>query len=176
MASALDSLLQRFPKLGNYSVPNFARALYDDNFENVKDEFSTSDDYVRFLLQQEEEKPQDIDRFGRRISLEQPQEDQDASILGTIPDAFEAGLRGIQATGRGITGGVAGLFGDEQEQQEQLALARQSEALAAQAIEDNITSWRDIGGIGDLARYTIQRFGESSPYLVAGISGGLAKP
>ena len=35
MASALDSLLQRFPKLGSYSVPFFARALYEDNFENV---------------------------------------------------------------------------------------------------------------------------------------------
>ena len=41
MASALDSLLQRFPKLGSYSVPFFARALYEDNFENVKDEFAT---------------------------------------------------------------------------------------------------------------------------------------
>ena len=46
MASALDSLLQRFPKLGSYSVPFFARALYEDNFENVKDEFATSQDYI----------------------------------------------------------------------------------------------------------------------------------
>ncbi len=64
MASALDSLLQRFPKLGSYSVPFFARALYEDNFENVKDEFATSQDYINFLLQQED-KTQDIDRFGK---------------------------------------------------------------------------------------------------------------
>ena len=174
MARPLDFILEQFPGFKAYSDFDVARELYRRDYGDAQKTFSTEEDFINYLTKDEEEQPQDIDRFGRRITLEEPEEDQGASILGTIPDAFEAGLRGIQATGRGITGGVAGLFGDEQEQQEQLALARQSEALAAQAIEDNITSWRDIGGIGDLARYTIQRFGESSPYLVAGIGGGLA--
>ena len=174
MASPLELIKERFPKLNAFSDRFVARELYKRNYEDARDRFANEDDYISYLLQQDEPPLADIDRFGRRVALEQQPEQEDPSILGTIPDAFTAGLRGIQATGRGITGGVAGLFGDEQEQQEQLALARQSEALAAQAIEDNITSWRDIGGIGDLARYTIQRFGESSPYLVAGISGGLA--
>ena len=174
MASPLELIKEKFPKLNAFSDRFVARELYKRNYEDARDRFANEDDYISYLLQQDEPPLADIDRFGRRVALEQQPEQEDPSILGTIPDAFTAGLRGIQATGRGITGGVAGLFGDEQEQQEQLALARQSEALAAQAIEDNITSWRDIGGIGDLARYTIQRFGESSPYLVAGISGGLA--
>ena len=174
MASPLELIKEKFPKLNAFSDRFVARELYKRNYEDARDRFANEDDYISYLLQQDEPPLADIDRFGRRVALEQQPEQEDPSILGTIPDAFTAGLRGIQATGRGITAGVAGLFGDEQEQQEQLALARQSEALAAQAIEDNITSWRDIGGIGDLARYTIQRFGESSPYLVAGISGGLA--
>ena len=160
MASPLELIKERFPKLNAFSDRFVARELYKRNYEDARDRFANEDDYISYLLQQDEPPLADIDRFGRRVALEQQPEQEDPSILGTIPDAFTAGLRGIQATGRGITGGVAGLFGDEQEQQEQLALARQSEALAAQAIEDNITSWRDIGGIGDLARYTIQRFGE----------------
>ena len=168
MASPLELIKERFPKLNAFSDRFVARELYKRNYEDAQDRFANEDDYISYLLQQDEPPLADIDRFGRRVALEQPTEDQQAGILETIPAAFGAGITGLRATGRGI---LAGLAGEGQRQEEQLSLARQLEAQQAQQIPDNITSWRDIGGIGDLTRFAIQRFGESSPYLVAGIGG-----
>ena len=50
MASTLDFIKEKFPKISAFSDSNIARSLYRRNFEDVQDEFDDEDDYVNFLL------------------------------------------------------------------------------------------------------------------------------
>ena len=63
MASTLDFIKEKFPKLSAFSDQFVASSLYKRNFEGVQDEFDSEEDYINFLMAEE---PQEIERFGRR--------------------------------------------------------------------------------------------------------------
>ena len=169
MASTLDFIKEKFPKLSAFSDPFIARSLYKRNFEDVQDEFDDEEDYIAFLLQQDTTLP-DVTRFGKQVSLEEPPEEQ-AGILETIVPSFKAGIASLEPMTRGVAAGVAG---EGEFQEEQLRKAQIAEAEQAGMIPDYIRSWRDIGGVGDATRYFIQKFGESSPWLAGAVAGGVA--
>ena len=171
MASTLDFIKEKFPKISAFSDSNIARSLYRRNFEDVQDEFDDEDDYVNFLLTGDTGQIPDTQRFGKYVSYEGEQPEEEAGILETIVPSFKKGFLGLEATGRGA---LAGLAGEGEYQEEQLRKAQEVEAEQAGMIPDYIESWRDIGGIGDLTRYAIQKFGESSPWMGAAIAGGIA--
>ena len=171
MASTLDFIKEKFPKISAFSDSNIARSLYRRNFEDVQDEFDDEDDYVNFLLTGDTGQIPDTQRFGKYVSYEGEQPEEEAGILETIVPSFKKGFLGLEATGRGA---LAGLAGEGEYQEEQLRKAQEVEAEQAGMIPDYIESWRDIGGIGDLTRYAIQKFGESSPWMGAAIAGGAA--
>ena len=171
MASTLDFIKEKFPKISAFSDSNIARSLYRRNFEDVQDEFDDEDDYVNFLLTGDTGQVPDTQRFGKYVSYEGEQPEEEAGILETIVPSFKKGFLGLEATGRGA---LAGLAGEGEYQEEQLRKAQEVEAEQAGMIPDYIESWRDIGGIGDLTRYAIQKFGESSPWMGAAIAGGAA--
>ena len=167
MASTLSEIRERFPKLLSYPADFIASALYDQNYEDIKNEFDDEEDYIAFLLQQDTTTPE-TKRFGKYVSLED-QPEEEAGILETIGPSFKKGLMGLEPMARGVAAGVAG---EGEFQEEQLRKAQEAELAQAQIIPDYIQSWRDIGGIGDLTRYAIQKFGESSPWMGAALAGG----
>ena len=167
MASTLSEIRERFPKLLSYPADFIASALYDQNYEDIKNEFDDEEDYIAFLLQQDTTTPE-TKRFGKYVSLED-QPEEEAGILETIGPSFKKGLMGLEPMARGVMAGVAG---EGEFQEEQLRKAQEAELAQAQIIPDYIQSWRDIGGIGDLTRYAIQKFGESSPWMAGAIAGG----
>ncbi len=171
MASTLDFIKEKYPKLSAFSAPFLASSLYKRNFEDVQDEFDNEEDYVNFLLTGDTRQVPDTQRFGKYVSYEGEQPEEEAGILETIVPSFKKGFLGLEATGRGA---LAGLAGEGEFQEEQLRKAQEVEAEQAGMIPDYIESWRDIGGIGDLTRYAIQKFGESSPWMGAAIAGGIA--
>ena len=171
MASTLDFIKEKYPKLSAFSAPFLASSLYKRNFEDVQDEFDNEEDYINFLLTGNTGQVPDTQRFGKYVSSVDPQPEEEAGILETIVPSFKKGFLGLEATGRGA---LAGLAGEGEFQEEQLRKAQEVEAEQAGMIPDYIQSWRDIGGIGDLTRYAIQKFGESSPWMGAAIAGGAA--
>ena len=64
MASPLELIKERFPKLNAFSDRFVARELYKRNYEDARDRFANEDDYISYLLQQDEPPLADIDRFG----------------------------------------------------------------------------------------------------------------
>ena len=169
MASTLDFIREKYPKLSAFSAPFLASSLYKRNFEDVQEEFDTEEDYIAFLLKQDTTTPE-TKRFGKYVSLED-QPEEEAGILETIGPSFKKGFMGLEPMARGVAAGVAG---EGEFQEEQLRKAQEAELAQAQIIPDYIQSWREIGGIGDLTRYAIQKFGESSPWMGAAIAGGAA--
>ncbi len=145
MASTLSEIRERFPKLLSYPADFIASALYDQNYEGIRDEFDDEKDYIDFLLQQDTTVPE-TKRFGKYVSLED-QPEEEAGILETIGPSFKKGLMGLEPMARGVAAGVAG---EGEFQEEQLRKAQEAELAQAQIIPDYIQSWRDIGGIGDL--------------------------
>ena len=169
MASPLDFIKERFPNLGAFSDSTIAKTLYDKNIDDIQNQFDVYQDYLEYLTREEEEKIPDTQRFGKYVSSVYPQPEEEAGIWETVVPSFKKGFLGLEATGRGA---LAGLAGEGEYQEEQLRKAQEVEAEQAGMIPDYIQSWRDIGGIGDLTRYAIQKFGESSPWMASAIAGG----
>ena len=166
MASPLDFIKERFPNLGAFSDAIIAKTLYNKNIDDIQNKFDSYDDYLEYITEEEEERLPDVTRFGKQVSLAEPPE-QEAGILETIVPSFQAGIASLEPMTRGVAAGVAG---EGEFQEEQLRKAQQAEAEQAGIIPDYIQSWRDIGGIGDLTRYAIRKFGESSPWMGAAIA------
>ena len=76
MARPLDFILEKFPGFKAFPSVDVARELYRRDYGNAKNQFSTEEDYINYLLSEEQAEPQGIDRFGRRITLEQPQTEE----------------------------------------------------------------------------------------------------
>jgi gas vesicle protein len=173
MASTLDFIKEKFPKLSAFSDQFVASSLYKRNFEGVQDEFDSEEDYINFLMAEE---PQEVERFGRRTDLVSYPEDQTTTMGEDFVGGLKKGIAGLKSTGYGILAGTQGLIGDEEDQEYYLQKAREAELAQAQIVPGYQSSKQayESEGIGGLTGHLLQNFGLSAPEMAQGIAGSYA--